>query len=537
MSGPSREERRAAKRRKRSGTWLASAGFVLLLFALLRWSVNNTWDVWCTVTAGLGGAGIGVWAARQQGLLQRFRTRGVQYGSQALASSLMLFVALALVNFVANRHNRSFDLTQSRIWTLSKETRQVLRTLPRDVKLLAFFPVGRRAQAADLLRRYAEETPRLTYELIDPDQNPELAQQHGVTAYGTVVVLAQPAAGLAAPSGKPVRVEPEPDSGQTGALLLSEEKLTNALLKVTRGAAKTIYFLEGHGEADIESTEPAGYAGIRHSLESQSFLIKRLNLAQEKEVPKDCSVLVIAGPGIEPLPGELAAIDRYLQHGGKAMVLVDPAPGVGLEKLLDHWGVRVGENIIMDVSGAGSLYGAGPAMPLVNTYDGTLPIGRDFHLNTFFPIVRSLTPKDDTGDAQVLPLAQTSPDSFAQPYHGGLRQPSFDPRRDRRGPILLAVTVTREAKGGKQARIVAFGTSNFITNRFFSQGGNGDLFLRSINWLAEEEELIAIQPRPQQDRRVELTDQQARGIFWLVVVALPLAALCLGIGVHWRRRA
>ena len=76
----------------------------------------------------------------------------------------------------------------------------------------------------------------------------------------------------------------------------------------------------------------------------------------------------------------------------------------------------------MDVSGAGRPYGFGPAMPLVNTYDGRLPIGKDFHLNTFFPLTRSLTPKDNTGDAQVLPLAQTSEDSFAEPYHGGPRR-------------------------------------------------------------------------------------------------------------------
>jgi ABC-type uncharacterized transport system involved in gliding motility auxiliary subunit len=97
--------------------------------------------------------------------------------------------------------------------------------------------------------------------------------------------------------------------------------------------------------------------------------------------------------------------------------------------------------------------------------------------------------------------------------------------------------VTREAKGGKQARLVVFGTSRLVHNRFLDEGGNGDFFVRSINWLAEEEELIAIQPRPLQDRRVALTEQQARGIFWLIVVALPLAALALGVSAHWRRRS
>jgi ABC-type uncharacterized transport system involved in gliding motility auxiliary subunit len=460
--------------------------------------------------------------------------RGFRYGSQALASSLLLLGALILVNFIAVRHNRSFDLTESRLFTLSDQTRQVLRTLPRDIHLLAFFPTGRRAQAADLLRRYAEGSPRLTYELIDPDQEPERAQRYGVAAYGTVVVEVAREKGVPATSGQPVRVEAE--AGQTKTLRLSEEKLTNALLKVTRGGTKTVYFSEGHGEADIDSPERNGYSGIRHSLEGQAFLVKRLSLAQQREVPKDCAVLVIAGPSTQPFPAEITAVERYLQRGGKALVMVDPAPGIGLETFLDHWGVRAGRDLVIDASGAGRLYGAGPAVPLVKDYDGQHPITRGFRLNTFFPLARTLSPKDNPGDAQVSPLAQTSADSFAEPYTGGRRRASFDPRQDRKGPLLLAVAVTREAKSGKQARMVVVGDSDFISNAFFSQAGNGDFFLAAINWLAEEEELIAIQPRPQQDRRVQLTDQQARGIFWLVIVAMPLVALGLGIGVNWRRR-
>jgi len=515
--------------------WPGYAAGALLLLALLRWSIVNVWDGWCTPAGVVGGVGLVVSAFRQRAAWGRLRSRGARYGGQALASSSLLLLLLGLGNFVADRHNRSFDLTESGLWTLSTQTRQVLRSLPRDIRLLAFFPPGRRAQAGDLLSRYAEASRHLTYELIDPDQEPERAQKYGVTEYGTVVVLPQAALGQPAPSGQPVRVEPEPN--QSHALLLSEEKLTNALLKVTRGGTKAIYFVEGHGEADIDSTQPPGYSGIRHLLEGQSFRIMRLNLAHDQAVPGDCSLLVMAGPGVPPLPAEIAAVEKYLERGGKAMLMVDPAPGVGLEKLLDRWGVQVRHDVIMDLSGPGQPYGTGPAIPLVRTYDGRLPIGRDFHLNTFFPIARSVWPKDNPGDAEVLPLAQTSEDSFAQPYSGGPRRRHFDPKLDRKGPIVLAVAVSRSAKQGRQARLVVVGDSDFVSNRFFNEGGNGDFFLRCVNWLDEEEDLIAIQPRPRQDHRVQLSEQEARGIFWLVVIALPLSALGLGFGVQWRRRS
>jgi ABC-type uncharacterized transport system involved in gliding motility auxiliary subunit len=515
-------------------TALLAAALGLILFALLRWSVNDTWDLGCTLTAVAGGAGLLVWVIVQRATLARkARARGVRFGSQTLVSCALLLAALALLNFLAARHNRSFDLTESGFFTLSPQTQQVLQTLPRDIRLLAFFPRSRSAQAVDLLRRYAEGSRRLRYELIDPDQEPELAQRYGVTAYGTVVVERVTRPGERGASGRPILVEAESSGGR--ALPLSEEKLTNALLKVTRGGTKRIYFVEGHGEADIASPERNGYARCRSALEAQAFVVRRLDLARERKVPADCAVLMIAGPSREPFPPEMAAVERYLQNGGKALVLVDPAPGVGLEKLLDRWGVRVGRDLVIDASGAGRLLGAGPAIPLVKDYDGAHPITRSFRLTTFFPLARSLRPKETPGDAAVWPLAQTSPDSFAEPADGP-RRTRFDPARDRKGPLLLAVAVTRAAHGGKEARLVVVGDSDFISNAFFDKVGNGDFFLACVNWLAEEEELIAIRPRPRQDRRVQLTEQQGRGIFWLVVAAMPLAALGLGLVVHWRRR-
>lgn len=516
-----------------TGYWLLATAVALLLFALLRWSVDNVWDRWCTVTAVVGGAGIFWWVVGQRAALgRRARSRGVRYGSQALVSSLLLLAVLALVNFIAARHNRSFDLTESGLFTLAPETRQVLRSLRRDVHLVAFFPAGRRLQVARLLRRYAEQSPHLRYEVIDPDQEPERAQRYGVTAYGTVIVEVARGPGERA-SGPPIRVEP--DSPDSRNLSVSEEKLTNALLKVTRGGAKTVYFLEGHGEPDIGDPERNGYNRARGALEGQAFLIRRLSLASQREVPAECAVLVIAGPRREPLPAETAAVERYLERGGKALLLLDPAPGVGLEKLLDRWGVRVGHDLVMDPSGAGRFYGAGPAMPLVKDYDGRHAITREFRLNTFFPLARSLEPKENSGDATVWPLAQTSPESFAEPYQGGLPRVRFDPAKDRKGPLLLAAAVTRAAKGGKEARLVVIGDVRFLSNRFFNLAGNSDFFLACANWLAQEEELIAIRPRSLQDRRIQLTEQQERGVFWLVVVAMPLAALALGIHVLWRR--
>jgi len=237
-------------------------------------------------------------------------------------------------------------------------------------------------------------------------------------------------------------------------------------------------------------------------------------------------------PNVDPHDYEASPADVQAIAGADVVV----KSGVGLEKFLDRWGVKVGDDIVMDTSGAGRLYDAGPAMPLVKDYDGRQPITRSFRLMTFWPLVRSAAPKENAGDASPLPLAQTGRDSFAEPYSGPPRRQRFDPSRDRKGPIVVASAVTRAARECREARLVVLGSSNLATNSFFPREGNGDFLMNCINWLAQEEELIAIRPRSPQDHRIQMTEEQARGLFWLVVVALPRAALAAGIAVHWRRR-
>lgn len=517
-----------------SGLWSARlgwAGIALTLAALLRASILDQWDGWCTTLLAFGIPACALWvAAHRTGLGSRARTRGARFGAQTLVSAALLLSVLVLVNFIAARHDASVDLTEAGLFTLAPQTKQVLHALPRDVTVYAFYPAGRRAQALDMLRRYSEESHRFHYELVDPDADPDRAQKYGVTQYGTLVVVSEGATSKA----PPVKVEPDPN-GQ-GGLTISEEKLTNALLKVARTSARDVYFLEGHGEGDINSTELNGYSRVATALTDQAFVVKPMFLARDPNVPADCAALIIAGPATTPLPGEMKAIEAYLDRGGRVLALVDPAPGAGMESFLDDWGISVGHDLVVDTSGAGQAYGAGPAMPLVKDYNAGHPITRDFRLLTFFPLARSVTPKATPGDADVMPIAQTSPESFAEPYSGGERHARFQAGHDRRGPIVLACAVARQTTSGKEARLVAIGSSNFVSNAFFDKAGNGDLFLNCVNWLASEDQLIAIRPRPRQDHRVELTDAAMRGIFWLVVVAMPAAALAAGCVVAWRRR-
>jgi len=514
-----------------AASWFGAAATGVILAGLVRWSVNALWDWECTALAGVGLFALVWWAALRRATIARsVRARGVRFGTQTGISAILLAGILGGVNFVASRHNIRWDFTQEHLFTLSPQTRKVLHSLSIPVRMIAFFPSTRRAQAADLLRRYAEESPRLQYQMIDPDQDPEAAKRYGVTQYGSVVVEAeQNGPGR---ERKPLIVEAEQTGGQT--LALSEEKLTNALIKVTRTGERVLYFLQGHGEGDIGSTELNGYSRVKQALEDQGYTVKPLILARAKEVPSDSAALIIAGPAQELLPGEVAAVQRYLQHPGRLLILVDPPPAASLASLLAKWSIRPLPEQVLDPSAAGRMYGVRPEMPLVTEYDARQVITRDFRLPTIFPLVRPVVPMEQPGDASVLPLAQTASTSIAVPR--GPSGTAATPARARRGPFVIAVTSTRQTRDGREARVVAIGSSNFVSNAFFDKAGNGDFFLNCINWLAEQESLISIRPRSLQDHRVSLTDEQARWLRLWFVFVMPAAAIATGAFVLWRRR-
>jgi hypothetical protein len=187
----------------------------------------------------------------------------------------------------------------------------------------------------------------------------------------------------------------------------------------------------------------------------------------------------------------------------------------------------------------GRLFGTGPAMPLVSSYEPHA-ITEDFNVMTFFPMSRSITPDDTPPDGYlVAPLLRTGQNSWGETELVGDRA-QFDAGRDLEGPVTISAVVSQaqaaDTTAGGKMRLVVLGDSDFASNAYFEFSGNGDLFMNTISWLAEQEDLISIRPKDVQDRRVTLTPRQSRMIFYVSVILMPLAALIMGVIVWIRRR-
>ncbi len=519
---------------------LDTLGLLLLVGAALYYSVTNLWDKWAIGLAAGGGvliiAGL---AANYRQILETLGKRSTKYASNYVASVVLILGLVAGLNYVGQRHVKRFDLTGVGRYTLAPQTAQILDKLDKDLEVKAFFPGGDYPPLKELLTTYKTRSKHVRFEFIDPDRHPEEAKQYDVTAYGT---FSNPFTGTQLKFGTVVLLYgARQEKVEKRSEEVREEDLTNAIIKVQRSEAKKVYFIEGHGEKDTADNERTGYAAAKKALEEQGFKVETVNLATAGKYPVDAKVMVLAGPTTEPFQQEEQYLTDFLNNGGGLLVEIDPPPAPSLDTFLKSWGVTPDKDVVLDVSGAGRLMGAGPQIPLVLKYESHKITDR-FRAMTFFPMARSVEPSKETvSGVTVETLFKSNANSWGET---DLKTPeaSYDEKTDLKGPLPMAVAVTKEIKPASdkgpavKARMVVVGDSDFAVNAYFGAQGNGNLFLNIISWLAQDEDLISIRPKAPEDRRIILSQSQQSMLRLFTIFVLPGVALVAGIVVWTKRR-
>ncbi len=537
--------------------WLGVA-LVFAAFALrfLRPEMQKVW--WNLAAAGLVCVLIYILGQWRE-FLAFFSKRQARYGTLSVASVLLVLGILFGLNYIATRQNKRWDLTSNQEFTLADQTKKVLANLKEPLKMEVFAKENDFGRFRDRLAEFEYTSKQVKIDYIDPDKEPELAKKYEIQSYGTVAVDYH---------GRIERVTND-----------TEQDLTNAIIKAVEGQQKKVYFTQGHGEHETSSAdERTGYNTIAAAIGRENFGIDKLVLAQSPSIPADASVVVVAGPKKDFLPPEIDVLKNYLNHGGKVLFMIDPpegpdaAPLTNLTALVHEWGFDLGDNIVIDTSGIGQLVGRGPGMPVAISYPQHAITERFGNVMTGFPLARSLTPATNAPSGRTpQTIVETSPQSWAETDIKAIfeRKPvKFDEGTgDKKGPVSLAAALSVTApeqpaaekpaagaagtngKDGKDAtpaapsdspkrdtRIVVFGDSDFVSNNGLGVPGNSDLFLNSVNWLAQQENLISIRPKTTEDRRVTLTQEQQFMVFLFSVAFLPGAIVIAGIVNWWRRR-
>ncbi len=519
---------------------LDTLGLLLLVAAVILYSVSHVWEKWNLGLAIAGGVlvVIGI-AANYRQILASLGKRSTKHASNYVVSLILVIAIVSGLNYVGQSHVKRFDTTAIGRFSLAPQTVQVLGKLDHDVDIMAFFPGGDYPPLRELLIEYKTASRRVHYKFIDPDREPDVAKQHDVKVYGT---FQNPFTGTQLKFGTViVSLGDRREKIEKRSEEVQEEDLTNAIIKAGRSEAKNIYFIQGHGEKDPSDSDRTGFSEAKEAMEEQGYQVGTVNLVSEGKVPEDAKVLIEAGATAEPFPQELQFISDFLDSGGGLLVMVDPHPAPSLESFLKNWGVQVNNDLVLDVSGVGRLMGASESIPLVRSYENHTITDR-FRNMTFFPLTRSIQPdKNIPNGITVETLFKSDPNSWGETNLKS-EQARYDPAADLKGPLSLAVAVTKEVKPSSdngpavKARIVVTGTSNFPINAYFPQQGNGNLFLNMVSWLAQDEDLISIRPKPVEDRRILLSQSQLATLRLITLFALPGIALVAGIVVVVNRR-
>ena len=455
---------------------------------------------------------------------QLLHARQTKYLFYLFAYLLVFLTILVVVNVLADRYNKSYDSTSNKRYSLSPQTAKIVKGLKQPATITYFDQTTRFEQAKDQLEQYANLSPMVQVQYVDPDKKPELARAAGVKEYGTTIV----------------QVGDRKDQAKT----LTEEAITGAFIRDLKTTTRTVCFVEGSGEHRIDETERSGYSRFKELLGKDGYEAKPTNLVSKTEIPNDCTVLVVAGPDADYQQPEVDSVKKYVEEGGRALILLDPPLKIGrseisdneaLTKVLQSWGVTPQKDMILDLNPIGQLAGLGPQVALVTSYESHAIVNDMSSRATGFPLARSLDIKHSDKTA-VTKLFNSSDSSLATTK---LNSPAIDPSdpKNTKGPFAIAAAGTyNTGKENSQGRFVVIGSSSWAANSFIGFNGNRDLALNTVNWLASDEDLISIRPKEPTDQRLNMNQRQMSLLFYESVVAIPLLVVVMGISVWWRRR-
>ena len=465
------------------------------------------------------------------------KARQTKYWAYVSVYVLVVLGGLVIAGFLANRYNKSYDATANKRFTLADQTLKVLDGLKQDVKITLYEQTSRMDAGRELLDRYANASPHVSVAYIDPEKMPQEARAAGVRTFGTIQVTTA--------------------NSKEDAKSLTEEEVTNALIRALKGGPRTACVAQGSGEHSISETGRTGYSAVKSLLESHNYTTKTISLLQSDTVPADCSLLVVGGPRFDYLQPGVDAIKKYVDGGGSALLMLGAPVKMGDEKIADNdvllaalkgWGVTLDKDLIFDTNPLGRLFGIGPFVPLVTEYEYH-DIVRDMRDSaTAYPMARTM----EVGTADkvtVSKLFSTSPSSRATTELGSAE---VSTQGTRQGPFTIAAAGKVTVDGGngatpttdgaasstdkKEGRFVVVGSSDWVSNGYINLSANEDMFLNMVNWLSSDEELISIRPKDPDDRRLELTGEQMNKLFYFTVLLLPACMILIGLRVWWVRR-
>lgn len=487
---------------------------------------------WLLISAGIVVLGLALFIIIEPDKTSRFFTRRqTRYGSNAFVMVIAFLGILVFGNWIAyDNPMQVADLTADKENTLAPEFVEALKNLPESITAIAFFNSQSSKDSADKLLNNikANSNGKFDYRFEDPDLNPLLAREAGVTGNGKILLTMGERREIAGFAG--------------------EQEIMEAIIRLTNPSARAVYFLTGHGEIGLDQGETS-FSVARQTLESKNYTVALINLLAEGTIPEDALAIVIGGPQKPLSDREVELIKAYVDKGGSLVVMQDPyqftdygdAPDPLAVYLAQDWGVVLDRDVILDTSNSLGLLYAVSAIP-----NSGHPITQDINsenLLIIMPQARSVSLSSQPEGVSLSPLIQTTPPLSNSVYSWGEMdytltaegvQVQYDQGVDILGPLNMAVAGENANTTG---RVVVMGNSIFAAGQNFNQYGNGNFFINSVDWAAQQESLIQFTSRTTTERTFVPPSNLGRLFIFLgSICMLPGLIVAAGIATWFARR-
>lgn len=505
----------------------APAGLAISLLAALAagglYIIRQKFDLWVQMSLALIVIGIALAV-----LFDPERTRQALTGRQARFGSNTVIIIIAftgilvVLNFVAFKETRRWDLTADQQHTLSKESLNVLKTIQSPVFAEAFYtPRMDSSTASKLLDTYKYAAKgKFDYRFVDPEQDPVEAKKADVTRDGTIVLTL--------------------GNQMEQVTYAGEQDITSALIKLAHPGKRVLYFLTGHGEFDIDpsSSSPNLYSKAAGILENKGYTLRALDLVNTSSIPQDALAVVIAGPRKPLSSQEVDLLKSYAVKGGSLVVLAEPRPFTDdgdqedplAEYLASAWGVKLEENLIVDP-------GVNPPSTAAADKYEQHPITEKMQgIVTVFPTARGLIHANVPSAVDIVDLIETSANVWGETDYKKISDNTYlnSPPAEMQGPLVVAAAATTSSSN---ARLVVVGDADFASDTYFDHYGNGDLIINMIDWAAAQDNLINLTPKEPIQRMIAPPQQNMLGwILFGTVFLVPGSVLFSGIATWIQRK-
>src|SRR5246500_3423414 len=171
------------------------------------------------------------------------KARQTKYAAYATVYILIVVAVIVVGNVLADRYNKSYDATSNKRYSLSAQTAKIVKGLKQDATITYFNQSTSFRQGKDLLDQYANLSPKVKVEYVDPDKNPTLAREAGIRTLGTAVV--------------------QVGAKREEAKSMTEEGITGAFIRDLKNNTRTVCFITGSGEHQIDDSERFGYSRFK----------------------------------------------------------------------------------------------------------------------------------------------------------------------------------------------------------------------------------------------------------------------------------